>query len=1084
MQATESLRDLIIHALQHLEHVLPGQAPLKEFVHHNTLHGFQHLPFEEALAQFEALTGIQGYLPEARYREFYRQGRITDHDITRALANAPTLQANAMVWTLNAQVFTRKHLYKLALLADFTALTPHQLQWHMQEQQALNLVQADVPTSVKQSLLAQQPESQAITALWQTLLNKLDLTHAALHPETLLDFAQEQAETWLGDLHAETYVAPPTPIDTGQAINTLFMQVGTHLSLRGLLMALTGVDVLEQVRPQLIRLCASLMDEGVAPWTLPERQAGLYAAWRNSAVLDAHLTLHDLPDAQTLIATLPDNAVDAIIEQLTYLELPQKTWANYLERLALELPGWSGLINWRQHRPAYAANVHAPVALADYLAIRLTLDRLYLNQLCATTWKTPAKLGSLRKYFDLHPAEFSVRQGLYQGKLPEYLAQRAEQLITQAQNDWQLQPNWAQLSDLIHTWQHSPIAAPQTELTVYNGGWRLFRLLQHVGLNAEAIKPLSKQDLLHLLTLLDDFNATERAKIWLVAYENHYRDALFHGLSQNHSRGRWAKRDTRPAAQIILCMDEREESFRRHLEELNPAIETLGAAGFFGVPINYKKLDSHHAVPLCPVNVTPINTVNEVPKTNQQTALSAYQNKKRYSKWFSYLLYQNSRRNLLSPYLTINLLAPFALMSLLVKTISPKLHDSIADRVHQLNKPPATQLQFTSDEATNATLEQPKIGFNDIEQAQRVAALLRTIGLTKGFAPIVALAGHGSTSQNNPHEAAHDCGACGGRQGGANARVFAAMANRAEVRQLLAAQGLMIPEDCWFVGMQHDTCSDNISWYDLDVIPAHSSQMFASFKTTVIQALALSAHERCRRFFSVKKPITPANAFRQVQLRSQDLSQVRPEFGHATNAAAVIGRRALTQGLFLDRRVFLISYDPTEDIDGKIVENILLVAGPVGGGINLEYYFSTINNERFGCGTKIPHNITGLFGVMEGTSSDLRTGLPLQMVEIHEAMRLQIVVEAKTTVLERIYAEQDSLRELIAGGWVHLSAKDPDTGDISVFERGVGFVPWQAADQKLPMYANSPDCYAGQSLPIDPALIVQPNAEFLLMLNA
>ena len=98
-----------------------------------------------------------------------------------------------------------------------------------------------------------------------------------------------------------------------------------------------------------------------------------------------------------------------------------------------------------------------------------------------------------------------------------------------------------------------------------------------------------------------------------------------------------------------------------------------------------------------------------------------------------------------------------------------------------------------------------------------------------------------------------------------------------------------------------------------------------------------------------------------MTLRAHDLSQVRPEFGHATNAAAVIGRRALTQGLFLDRRVFLISYDPTQDPEGNILESILLTAGPVGAGINLEYYFSTIDNERFGCGTKVPHNVTGLF---------------------------------------------------------------------------------------------------------------------------
>ena len=177
----------------------------------------------------------------------------------------------------------------------------------------------------------------------------------------------------------------------------------------------------------------------------------------------------------------------------------------------------------------------------------------------------------------------------------------------------------------------------------------------------------------------------------------------------------------------------------------------------------------------------------------------------------------------------------------------------------------------------------------------------------------------------------------------------------------------------------------------------------------------MSAHERCRRLASAPRNPTPAEALKHIEERATDFSQARPELGHATNASAVVGRRSVTQGVFFDRRVFLISYDPTQDPEGKVLEGILLAVGPVGAGINLEYYFSTVNNERFGCGTKVPHNVVGMFAVMEGASSDLRTGLPRQMIEIHEAMRLQILVEAKTSILEQIYARQESLRELICG---------------------------------------------------------------------
>jgi uncharacterized protein YbcC (UPF0753/DUF2309 family) len=208
-----------------------------------------------------------------------------------------------------------------------------------------------------------------------------------------------------------------------------------------------------------------------------------------------------------------------------------------------------------------------------------------------------------------------------------------------------------------------------------------------------------------------------------------------------------------------------------------------------------------------------------------------------------------------------------------------------------------------------------------------------------------------------------------------------------------------------------------------------------------------------------------------VEERSTDFSQARPELGHATNAAAFVGRRSISRGVFFDRRVFLISYDPSQDPDGRSLEGILLTVGPVGAGINLEYYFSTVNNERFGCSTKVPHNVTGLFGVMEGTSSDLRTGLPRQMIEIHEPMRLLVVVEHKPDVLRAIYERQPPLRELIGNAWIQLATMDPDDGQISRFEVGRGFVSWKASVPEMPTRPSSADWYVGHCQPLSPALI-------------
>jgi hypothetical protein len=232
----------------------------------------------------------------------------------------------------------------------------------------------------------------------------------------------------------------------------------------------------------------------------------------------------------------------------------------------------------------------------------------------------------------------------------------------------------------------------------------------------------------------------------------------------------------------------------------------------------------------------------------------------------------------------------------------------------------------------------------------------------------------------------------------------------------------------------------------------------------------LSAHERCRRFESAPLTLTPAAALRHVEERAVDLSQARPELGHVTNAACIVGRRSLTRGLFLDRRSFLVSYDPAIDASGSILERILAAVGPVGAGINLEYYFSCVDTDRYGCGTKLPHNLTGMLGVMDGVESDLRTGLPRQMIEIHEPVRLLIIVDASVAVLGGIYERQRELRELIGNGWVQLVSVDPDTGVMQRFTPQ-GFQPVTPPEAPLPVVSASPEWYRGQRDFLPPALI-------------
>ena len=501
--------------------------------------------------------------------------------------------------------------------------------------------------------------------------------------------------------------------------------------------------------------------------------------------------------------------------------------------------------------------------------------------------------------------------------------------------------------------------------------------------------------------------------IWLKAWENTCQNQIIDNLKKNQPLNN--KGNTlAPDAQMVFCIDTRSELIRRHVESKGN-YETFGYAGFFGIAMDYENLDSGLTKKACPPIVPSAYKTTETALNNNRKNKEAYQKKVERLKFGEYFL-KRMKNMLPSAFGFVEGSGFYYGLSIIARTLTPnfiyrfKIRNSTS---YEAICAPEINLNSTGEEA--------RLG---IPLEEKVAIVKSAFDLTgwKQFSPLVLFVGHGSHSANNPFGSSLDCGACAASPGRHNARMLAKLANLPEVRKSLAVNfNLNIPDDTIFIGAEHNTTTDDIVIFDSEVPTSHNEKL-NELKNNLRKAQETATKER----------LQADNSVIAANKKASDWSETRPEWGLAKNAGFIVGPRNLTKGTNLEGRCFLHSYDWKQDKNGKALEGIMQGPMVVTQWINNHYYFSTVDNDTFGGGSKITHNIIGKFGVVQGNGGDLKMGLPLQSLKesdsdmYHQPLRLSVVIQAPVNWLNDILLRNENLKNLLDNEWIYLTVMNPN----------------------------------------------------------
>ncbi|MBL7019958.1 MAG: DUF2309 domain-containing protein [Nitrospinaceae bacterium] len=1037
--------------------------PMTMFIHHNPLHGLEGLPFDEAIKEAERLFGGRGYLSNSEYRNYFKQGRISEESIDEALKD---VSQNGVV-----NIGDRELSHQEVLRAILVYGTGE--------------VATDVSSAILQPSL-NQPEIRNLVEKIQELSKKKE------RRGSLSGYAiQEQEE--LGKLY------------------TLGEWCDRTL----------GTKVQEQVNGELIKWCGAFLDEGHAPWDMPLRNKNFFEVWKDLAQDDMCGSLLGTQEWKTKIRDLPFRSEDAILESLSILAIPKDLWVEYFTLQFAQLPGWAGFIKWRAEQLDNEWQRAFPIDLVKYMAIRLFYERELVAVACQDKLAIPGTYDSIQTYLKNHPVGYGIYKEYHTRGLPDEMVGHVDMsLFTKNplgiddldQCDSGLILNWERIG------QQQEIDG-QTLVILHlaqslNIPIQKFLKSDTLGTLLDWIEQFPESQ--HGFIWLKAFESS-----YLKGFVKQISPNL-QNLPKSDALEEQPP-EARPLAQAMFCIDVRSEGFRRHLEEIG-GNETFGFAGFFGVPIRYQGFSSEKQTDQCPVLLKPKHDVKEIPRAYQGKAAENFLERQQLAE-AGHTLLHDLKENVVTPYVMVEAIGWFFGLKLFGQTLHPKWFKTVTswmkerlsvpikttltvdkidmeearemvasvhratiyrllikqfgkrgatvphDQIERLRKLALNQIQSDSQENEElyrllhwieSDLEKfiqllrlefnvherdvahrmhriTQTGFTVTEQVNFVETALRILGFTKTFARLVLLCAHGSSSDNNPYESALDCGACGGNHGFSNARTLAVMANKPEVRQVLTERGLPIPSDTHFLPGQHDTTTDEVELFDLEDVPATHRKDLLRLQQDLQEAGEKNSRERLTRFPEESVTKGDCKASPRTKQRSVDWSQVRPEWGLSGHTAFIAGRRLLTQGINLEGRTFLHSYDYSQDSSGKYLEIIMTAPVIVANWINMEHYFSTVDPLVYGSGSKVYHNVVGRLGVMYGSQSDLCGGLPIQTVfdgekPYHEPMRLFVILEAPLDRIADIVGRHDILQRLTKNQWINLVGLDPDTKEFFLFQ--------------------------------------------------